>query len=73
MSRGTKLSLDCMLERTTALTGISKLSAQRIVQERKKTMDRAATAKATPKVLLDDSDQGGVRRPMASMYSINKF
>ena len=51
---GIKLSLDCMWERTAALTGISRSFAQRFVQERKKAMGRAATAKATSKVSLDD-------------------
>ena len=60
------LLLDCMWERTLSLTGISRSSTQRIVQERKNAMGRAATAKAASKVLLNDFDQGVVRRTIAS-------
>ena len=63
---GIKLVLDCMWERTESLMGISRSSAQRIVQERKKAMGTAA------KVSLDDFDQGVVQRTIASMYSANK-
>ena len=70
---GMKLSLDSMCERTAALTLISRSSAQRIMQERKKAMGRAATAKATSKVSMDDFDQSFVQRTIASMYSVNMY
>ena len=54
------------------LTGISRWSGQKILQEMKKDTGKAATAKATSKVSLDDFDQCVVRRTIASMYSVNK-
>ena len=73
---GMKLSLDRVWDRTAALTGISRSSAQRIVQEKKKAREEQQQQKQPPlftsKVSLDDFDQGVVRRTIANMYSVKK-
>ena len=72
---GMKLSLDRVWGRTAALTGVSRSTAQRIVEE-KKAQDEQQQPKQPPsstsKVSLDDFDQGVVRRTIASMYSLKK-
>ena len=71
-ANGMKLSLNCVWDRTAALTGVSRSTAQKIVGE-KKAQDEQQQPKQPPsstsKVSLDDFDQGVVRRTIASMYS----
>ena len=71
---GMKLLLNRVWDRTAALTGVSRSTAQKIVEE-KKAHDEQQQPKQPPsstsKVSLDDFDQGGVRRAIASMYSAN--
>ena len=59
-----------------SLTGVSRSSAQKIVEEKKKAQGEQQQPKQRPsstsKVSLDDLDQGVVRRTIASMYSLNK-
>ena len=61
-----KLSLNRVWDRTAALTGVSRSSAQKIVEEKKKAQDEQQQPKQPPpstsKVSLDDLDQGVVRR-----------
>ena len=70
-----KLSLNRIWDRTAALTGVSRSTAQKIVEE-KKTQDEQQQPKQPPsctsKVSLDDFDQGVVRRAIASMYSLKR-
>ena len=70
---GMKLSLNRVWDRTRALTGISRSTAQKIVEE-KKAQDEQQQPKQPPsstsKVQLDDFDQCVVRRTIASMYSL---
>ena len=70
----TKLSLNRVWDRTTALTGVSRSTAQTIVEEMKKAQDEQQQPKQPPssasKVSLDDFDQGVVRRTIVSMYSL---
>ena len=72
---GMKLSLNHVWDRTAALTGVSRSTTQKIVEE-KKAHDEQQQPKqppsSTPKVSLDDFDQGVVRRTIASMYSLKK-
>ena len=71
-----KPSLSLVWDRTAALTGVSRSSAQKIVEEKKKAQDEQHQPKQPPsstsKVSLDDLDQGVVRRTIASIYSLNK-
>ena len=71
---GMKLSLNRVWNRTAALTGVSRSTAQKIVEEKKKAKDEPQQSKQPPsstsKVSLDDFDQGVVRRTIASMYSL---
>ena len=57
-------------------TGVSRSSAQKIVEEKKKAQDEQQQPKQPPsstlKVSLDDFDQGVVRRTIAAMYSLKK-
>ena len=73
---GMKLSLNRVWDRTAALTGFSRSTAQKIVEERKKAHDEQQQPKQPPsstsKVSLDDYDQGVVRWTIASMYSLKK-
>ena len=73
---GMKLSLNRVWDRTAALTGVSRSTAQKIVKERKKAQDEQQQPKQPPsstsKVSLDDFDQGVVRWTIASMYSLKK-
>ena len=66
-----KLSLNRVLDRTVALTGVSRSTTQKIVEE-KKAQDEQQQPKQPPsltsKVSLDGFDQGVVRRTIASMY-----
>ena len=70
---GMKLSLNRVWDRTAALTGVSRSTAQKIAEE-KKAQDEQQQPKQPPssmsKVSLDDFDQGVVRRTIASMYSL---
>ena len=74
---GMKLPLDRVWDRTAALTGVSRSTAQNIVEEKKKARDEQQQPKQPPsstsKVSLDDFDQGVVRRTIVSMYSLKKF
>ena len=67
------LSLNRVWDRTVALTGVSRSSAQKIVEE-KKAHDEQQQPKQPPsstsKVSLDDSDQGVVWRTIAKMYCL---
>ena len=71
---GMKLSLNRVWDRTAALTGVSRSTAQKIVEEKKKAHDEQQQPKqplsSTSKVSLDDFDQGVVRMTIASMYSL---
>ena len=73
---GMKLSLNRICDRIAALTGVSRSTAQKIVEEKKKAHDEQQQPKQQPsstsKVPLDDFDQGVVRRTIASMYSLKK-
>ena len=73
---GMKLSLNCLWDKTAALTGVSRSTAQKIVEEKKKAHDEQEQPKQPPsstsKVSLDDFDQGVVRWTIASMYSLKK-
>ena len=59
---GMKLSLNRVCDRAAALTGVSRSTAQKIVEEKKKAQDEQQQPKQTPsstsKVSLDDFDQG---------------
>ena len=70
-----KPSLNRVWDRTAALTGVSRSTAQKILEE-KKAQDEQQQPKQPPsstsKVSLDDFDQGVVRRAIASMYSLKK-
>ena len=72
---GMKLSLNRVWGRTAALTGVSRSTAQKSVEE-KKAQDEQQQPKQPPsstsKVSLDDFDKGVVRRTIASMYSLKK-
>ena len=72
---GMKLSLNPVWDRTAALTGVSRSTAQKMVEE-KKAQDEQQQPKQPPsstsKVSLDDFDKGVVRRTIASMYSLKK-
>ena len=71
---GMKLSLNRVWDRTAALTGVCRSTAQKIVEEKKKAQDEQQQPKQPPsstsKVSLDDFDNGVVRRTIASMYSL---
>ena len=73
---GMKLSLNRVWGRTAVLTGVSRSTAQNILEEKKKTQDEQQQPKQPPsstsKVSLDDFGQGVVRRTIASMYSLKK-
>ena len=73
---GMKLSLNRVCDRTAALTGVSRSTAQEIVEEKKKAQDEQQLPKqplsSTLKVSLNDFDQGVVRRTITSMYSLQK-
>ena len=72
---GMNLSLNRVWDRTAALTGVSRSTAQKNVEE-KKAQDEQQQPKQPPsstsKVSLDDFDQDVVRRTIASMYSLKK-
>ena len=57
---GMKLSLNRVLDRTAALTGVSRSTAQKILEEKKKAQDEKQQAKQPPSstsnVSLDDFD-----------------
>ena len=74
---GMKLSLNRVWDRTAALTGVCRSTAQKIVEEKKKAQDEQQRPKQPPsstsKVSLDDFDNRVVRRTIASsMYSLKK-
>ena len=73
---GMKLSMNRIWDRTAAPTGVIRSTAQKIVEEKKKAHDEQQQPKQPPlstsKVSLDDFDQGVVRRPIASIYSLKK-
>ena len=70
---GMKLSLNRVWDRTAALPGVSRSTAQKIAEE-KKAQDEQQQPKqpssSMSKVSLDDFDQGVVRRTIASMTSL---
>ena len=71
---GMKLPLNRVWDKTAALTGGSRSTAQkRIIVEEKKAQDEQQQPKQPPsstsKMSLDEFDQGVVRRTIASMYS----
>ena len=72
-----KLSQNRVWDRTAALTGVSRSTSQKIVEMKKKAQDEQQQPKQPPsstsKMLLDDFDQGDVRRTIASMYSLKKL
>ena len=65
-----------MYDRTAALTGVSRSTAQKIVEDNKKAQDEQQQPKQPPsstsKVSLDDFDKSVVRRNITSMYSLKK-
>ena len=64
-----KLSLTRVWDRTAALTGVSRSTAQKIVEEKKAQDERQQPkqpSSSTSKESLDDFDQGVVRRTIAS-------
>ena len=67
-----KSGMNSVWDRTAALIGISRTTAQKIVEEKKKSQDEQQQPKqptsSTSKVSLGDFDQGVVRRTFASMY-----
>ena len=73
---GIKLSPNWAWDMTAALTGVSRSTDQKIVEEKKMTQDEQQQPKQPPssttKVSLDDFDQSVVRRTIASMYSLKK-
>ena len=73
---GMKLPLNRIWQRTTALTGVSRSTAQKSEEEKKKAQDEQQQPKQPPsstsKVSWDDFDQGVVRRTIASMYFLKK-
>ena len=73
---GMKLSLNRIWDRTAALTGVSRYTAQKIVEEKKKAQDEQQQPNQPPsstsKVSLDDFGQGVVRWTIASMYTLKK-
>ena len=70
------MSLNRVWDRTASLTGVSRSTAQKIVEEKKKAHDEQQQPKqplsSTSKVSLDDFDQGVVRWTIASTYSLKK-
>ena len=73
---GMKLSLNRLWDRTAALTGVSRSTAQKIVEEKKKAQDEQQQPKQPPsstsKVSLEDFGQGVLRWTIVSMYSLKK-
>ena len=73
---GMKLSLNRVWDRTAALTGVCRSTAQKIAEEKKKAQDEQQRPKQPPsstsKVSLDDFDNRVVRRTIASLYSLKK-
>ena len=71
---GMNLSLNRVWDRTSALTGVSRSTTQKIVEEKKKAHDEQHQPKQPPsstsKVSLDDSAQGVVWRTIAKMYCL---
>ena len=68
------LSHNRVWDRAAALTGVSRSTAQKIVEDKKKAHDEQQQPKqplsSTSKVSLDDSDQGAVWRTIAKMYCL---
>ena len=72
---GMNLSLNRVWDRTAALTGVSRSTAQKIVEEHNAHDEQQQPKQlpsSTSKVSLDDFDQGVVRRTIASMNSLRK-
>ena len=70
-----KLSLNRVWDRTAALTGVSRSTAQKILEKNKAQGEQQQLKHPPPstlKVSLDDFDKGVVRRAIASMYSLKK-
>ena len=72
---GKKLSLNCVWDRTAAVTDVSRSTAQKIMEEKEKAQDEQQQPKqpssSTSKESLYDFDQGVVRMAIASMNSAN--
>ena len=70
------LSLNCVWDRTAVLTGVSRSTAEKIVEEKKTAHDEQQQPKQPPsstsKVSLGDFDQGVVRRTIAKVYCLKK-
>ena len=68
--------LNRVWDRAAALTGVSRSTAQKIVEEKKKAQDEQQQPKQPPsstsKVSLDDFDKCVFRRTIVSMYSLKK-
>ena len=68
--------LNRVWDRAAALTGVSRSTAQKIVEEKNKTQDEQQQPKQPPsstsKMSMDDFDQGVVLRTIASMHSLKK-
>ena len=68
--------LNRVWDRAAALTGVSRSTAQKIVEEKKKAQDEQQQPKQPPsstsKVSMDVINQGVVRRTIASMHSLKK-
>ena len=71
-----KLSLNRVWDRTAALLGIIRSTAQKILEEKKKAQDEQQQPKQPPSSTsiksLDHFDLGVVLRTIASMYSLKK-
>ena len=67
---GLKMSLERVWDQTAALTGVSRATAQRIINKKDEQPTASIEDAATDrKVTLDDFDQGVARRTIAGMYS----
>ena len=64
-------------DRTAALIGVSRTTAQKTVEEKKKAQDEQKQPKQPPsstsKASRGDFDQGVVRRTIASMYILKRI
>ena len=73
---GRKLSLNRVWDRTAALTGVSRSTAQKIMEEKKKAHDEQQQPKQLrhlpSTVSVGDFDQGIVWRTIAKMYCLKK-
>ena len=71
-----KLPLNRVWDRTAALTGVSRSTAKKSMEEKKKAQDKQQQLdqppSSTSKVSLDGFDQSVIRRTIARMYCLKK-